>query len=164
MSSTHRKKIARALATATGLTYQQALTRVIEADEAGLLPHALTTAGIIEAVQMLTQYVGLVTTNPDGRPFHESDREQVRIGLRRVTAMMRLSVPRARWFADTAETMTGEARLVFERIALAVPTGSVHAAMANEPHAFATWALSIVHAGETGGQLDAAFAQIADVF
>lgn len=53
MSSTHRKKIARGLARATGLTYQQALALVAEADDAGRLPRPLDDRGIARAIKML---------------------------------------------------------------------------------------------------------------
>lgn len=36
--------------------------------------------------------------------------------------------------------------------------------MADEPHAYATWALAMVEAGEESGMLATAFEQIADVF
>lgn len=58
MSSTHRQKIARALAKATGLTYQQALARVVAADDAGHLPHTLDADGINRAVTTLS--VGVI--------------------------------------------------------------------------------------------------------
>lgn len=58
MSSTHRRKIARALAKATGMTYQQALSAVVVAAESGLLPHALDDDGITRAVDMLIDQHG----------------------------------------------------------------------------------------------------------
>lgn len=58
MSSTHRKKIARALAAKTGITYQQALAMVVAADENNLLPRPLDETGIRRAVDMLTAQTG----------------------------------------------------------------------------------------------------------
>lgn len=102
---------------------------------------------------------------PEHRPFGQADRLRIQTGLRRVAVMMRMGVQDQRWFADTARTMTGEARLVFERLAAARLAGSTcTAAMAAEPHTFAAWALSIVQAGEETGQLAEAFEQIAEVF
>lgn len=60
MSSTHRKKLARALAEATGLTYQQALARVIDAFDAGLLPHTLDADGITRVVATLAGGIEVV--------------------------------------------------------------------------------------------------------
>lgn len=56
MSSTHRRKIARALAKATGMTYQQALAAVVTAAENGLLPHALDDTGIADAAELLAAH------------------------------------------------------------------------------------------------------------
>ena len=51
--TTHHQRIARGLAKATHLTYQQALDKVTAAAAAGLLPSPLDRAGVARAVEML---------------------------------------------------------------------------------------------------------------
>lgn len=53
MSSTHRKHLARRLADASGLTYQQSLNKVIEAAKSGLLPPVLDGTGTEAALRFL---------------------------------------------------------------------------------------------------------------
>jgi hypothetical protein len=50
---THRTRLARELATAAGIGYQQALTRVIRAGDAGLLTYPLDAAGMRRALAVL---------------------------------------------------------------------------------------------------------------
>jgi hypothetical protein len=52
-NTTHRKRLARLYAEATGLTYQQALTRVVAAADAGLLPSPLNPVGMYTALAVL---------------------------------------------------------------------------------------------------------------
>lgn len=71
MSSTHRRKIARALAKATGMTYQQALAAVIAAAADDRLPHALDDTGITAAVDLLAAHHG--AQPPVVSPHHTAD-------------------------------------------------------------------------------------------
>jgi hypothetical protein len=50
---THRTRLARALAAASGIGYQAALTRVIRAADAGVLPYPLDAAGMRRALELL---------------------------------------------------------------------------------------------------------------
>lgn len=53
-NTTHRKRLARALAEQTGLSYAQSLNRVVDAAEKGLLPRRLDEAGMAAALRVLS--------------------------------------------------------------------------------------------------------------
>lgn len=65
---THRKRLARALAERTGLTYQQARNRVVDAAERGLLPPRLDHAGMAVALQRLLDPAETAPTPPAAAP------------------------------------------------------------------------------------------------
>ena len=55
---THRTRLARALAAVADISYQAALTRVVRAAEAGLLPDPLDAAGMRHALDVLLAGTG----------------------------------------------------------------------------------------------------------
>lgn len=121
MSSTHRKRIARALAALTGMTYQQALAAVVNADENNRLPHALDAAGIQRAAHMLAGLHGGTNPVPMSEPAVEISMPTARDLLGRA-----LSLPDG-LIVIAGKTMTGKTTLLYDsvRTIVADPTKTV---------------------------------------
>lgn len=121
MSSTHRKRIARALAALTGMTYQQALAAVVNADENNLLPHVLDAAGIQRAAHMLAGLHGGTNPVPMSEPAVEISMPTARDLLDRA-----LSLPDG-LIVIAGKTMTGKTTLLYDsvRTIVADPTKTV---------------------------------------
>jgi hypothetical protein len=63
---THRTRLARALADATGISYQKALTLVADAADAGVLPGRLNPAGMRRALELLQRHAAGAGTSSQG--------------------------------------------------------------------------------------------------
>jgi tetratricopeptide (TPR) repeat protein len=64
---THRTRLARALADATGISYQKALSLVADAAEAGVLPGRLDQAGMRRALEVLQRHPAGAGTSSQAR-------------------------------------------------------------------------------------------------
>ncbi|WP_125805204.1 hypothetical protein [Actinoplanes sp. ATCC 53533] len=77
---THRTRLARALAAASDIGYQTALTRVIRAADAGVLPYPLDAAGMRRALDLLLPTADGVATTTSGTSAFALEPRYYRLG------------------------------------------------------------------------------------